>query len=145
MKKYLNDSHFEILGVNKQSTNDEIKKAYRKQSMLWHPDKFSNDHAKWVEAHEIFIKIKEAYDLLKDYRPTESDNCNFRIRVKSTNIFAVGYDRANKVLKVEFRNGNVYEYYEVPHDIYIAFMNAESKGKFGKNYIFYKYKYKQVF
>ena len=69
MKVFLSDIHFEILGVNKQSTKDEIKKAYRKKSKEWHPDKFANDEEKWQIAHLKFIKITEAYELLKNYEP----------------------------------------------------------------------------
>ena len=132
--------------------------------MLWHPDKFSNDKDKWNEAHHKFIKIVEAYELLENYevpklkeeqkedrstfRPThknKSERANIvRLRVKSSNIFSVGYDSITKTLQVEFKNGIIYEYYEVPEIIYSAFMNAESKGKFGNKNIFYKYHYKQV-
>ena len=46
------------------------------------------------------------------------------------------------LLQVEFKNGSVYEYYEVPENVYVAFMNADSKGRFIGN--LYKYKYRQV-
>lgn len=162
MKILLSDIHFEILCVSRQSTKEEIKKAYRRQSMLWHPDKFSNDEIKWKEAHLRFIKIAEAYELLENYEPpklkqvpkpkeshfkssptSKADRANIiRTRVKSSNVFAIGYDKANKILQVEFKNGSVYEYYEVPENVFLAFMSAESKGRFIGN--LYKYKYRQV-
>jgi len=167
LKIVLSDTHFEILGVNKQSSKEEIKKAYRKQSMLWHPDKFSNDKEKWESAHLKFIKIAEAYELLQNYEPpkiretqkradtnfksattnktanAKTERANIiRIRVQSSNVFAIGYDKNSMILQVEFKNGSVYEYYEVPETIYVAFMNASSKGRFVGN--LYKYKYRQV-
>jgi len=65
-----------------------------------------------------------------------------RIKVKSSNVFAIGYDSNAKILQVEFKNGSVYEYYEVPENIYVAFMNSESKGRFVGN--LYRYKYQQI-
>lgn len=162
MKNILTDKHFEILGVSKQSTKDEIKKAYRKQSKLWHPDKFSNDISKWNEAHLRFVEIAEAFELLQNYQPpklndtpktkestykftqkTKTERANIsRTRVKSSNVFAIGYDKERKILQVEFKKGSIYEYYDVPESVFNEFMNAESKGRFMGN--LYKYKYRQV-
>jgi len=54
--------YYEILGVNKNSTADEVKKAYRKKAMQYHPDKNPGD--KKSEAN--FKDAAEAYDVLKD-------------------------------------------------------------------------------
>lgn len=54
--------YYEILGVGKQSTDDEIKKAYRKLAIKYHPDK--NQGSK--EAEERFKEIGEAYEVLSD-------------------------------------------------------------------------------
>lgn len=51
--------YYEILGVNKSATADEIKRAYRKLAMTHHPDKHGGDDAKFKE-------IGEAYEALKD-------------------------------------------------------------------------------
>jgi len=53
-----------------------------------------------------------------------------RIPVESSNLEAVGYDPNNGLLEIEFKNGRVYEYYEVPEYIYDELMSAESKGKY---------------
>src|SRR5512133_2221778 len=51
-----------VLGVPRTATDDEIKKAYRKLAMTYHPD--HNNGAK--EAEERFKEITEAYDVLRD-------------------------------------------------------------------------------
>ena len=55
--------YYEVLGVNKNSTDDEIKKAYRKLARKYHPD-LNRDDPKTAEAK--MKEINEAYDVLKD-------------------------------------------------------------------------------
>ena len=55
---------YEALGVAKNASDDEIKKAYRKLAMKYHPDRNQGDRAK--EAEEKFKEIKEAYEILSD-------------------------------------------------------------------------------
>ena len=52
---------YKILGISKGATDDEIKKAYRKMAVKWHPDK-----NKSPEAEEKFKDIAMAYEVLKD-------------------------------------------------------------------------------
>lgn len=54
--------YYEVLGVAKNATADEIKKAYRKMAIKYHPDKNPGDK----EAEEKFKEAAEAYDVLSD-------------------------------------------------------------------------------
>lgn len=59
--------YYEVLGVDKNATADEIKKAYRKLALKYHPDKFANkSDAEKKEAEEKFIEAANAYDVLSD-------------------------------------------------------------------------------
>lgn len=55
--------YYDILGVSKSATADEIKKAYRKQALEWHPDRHKDDKE---AAEKRFKEINEAYQILSN-------------------------------------------------------------------------------
>lgn len=58
----MSKNYYEILGVSKTASQEELKKAYRKLAMQYHPDKNAGNK----EAEEKFKEISHAYDILSD-------------------------------------------------------------------------------
>jgi DnaJ-class molecular chaperone len=55
--------YYDVLGISKGASADEIKKAYRKQALEWHPDRHKDDKE---NAEKRFKEVNEAYQVLSD-------------------------------------------------------------------------------
>src|SRR5579859_7769493 len=61
-------NYYETLGLTKSASADDIKKAYRKLALEWHPDKHTGDK---TEAEKKFKEINEAYQVLSNPQKRE--------------------------------------------------------------------------
>ena len=67
IKKAKRKNYYEILGVDKGAGESEVKKAYRKKAIQWHPDKHANSTPEeQKQAEATFKDIGEAYGVLSD-------------------------------------------------------------------------------
>ncbi|RLK59561.1 MULTISPECIES: KTSC domain-containing protein [Actinokineospora] len=64
--------------------------------------------------------------------------------VASTSIAAIGYDADRRVLEVEFHNGGVYQYLDVPKKVYWQFASSPSLGAFLNHEIKDRYSMREV-
>ena len=58
----MTEDYYDLLGVSREASPEEIKKAYRKMAVKYHPDKNAGDK----KAEEMFKKVSEAYEVLHD-------------------------------------------------------------------------------
>ena len=87
--------YYEVLGVQKTATDDEIKKAYRKLAVKYHPDRNPGDKS----AEEKFKEVAEAYDVLRDPQKRQNyDQFGFD-GVNGAGGFSGGYTNAEDLFK----------------------------------------------
>jgi len=64
--------------------------------------------------------------------------------IESSNLIKTEYDTEIKKLVAEFKNGMIYEYEDVPHQIYTQFRSAKSQGSFFNSQISKVFKYIKI-
>lgn len=76
-----------------------------------------------------------------------SENINgklIEVVIKSSNLAEAVYNTETKNLRVSFNSGSIYEYDDVPWDVFTKFRMADSQGSFFSKNIARSYKYKKV-
>lgn len=87
--------YYEVLGIQKNATDDEIKKAYRKLAVKYHPDRNPGDK----EAEEKFKEVAEAYDVLRDPQKRQRYDQFGPEGVNGAGGFGGGYSNAEDLFK----------------------------------------------
>jgi len=83
-------AYAELLGVPLTASKEEIRKAFKKQALKWHPDKHPPESR--IEAEEMFKKITMAYEVLSGH--TES---KFFQEDVFANFFAAFFQKISKM------------------------------------------------
>jgi len=101
----MSEDYYKLLGVQKSASNEEIKKAYRKLAMKYHPDHTKGDKG----AEETFKKISEAYAVLSDKEKRKEYDTfgseGFRQRFTQEDIFR-GFDFGDIFKEFGFGGGD---------------------------------------
>ncbi len=142
MKKIVDYRKF--LGVNEKAELKELKTVYRTLMKDWHPDKFQDSNDAKLEAEEKSKYIIEAYHFLVSIAP-ETRAQSFEAYVETTtNSSIADFEYKSQVLQINFMDGNVYEYFDVPKATYVKLINADSPGRFARRHIFNSFVYRSV-
>ena len=67
-----------------------------------------------------------------------------RTPVSSSNLASIGYDPSTKTLEIEFNDGALYQYDDVPESEYTGLMGASSHGKYFHRNIKSRYRYRRI-
>jgi len=67
-----------------------------------------------------------------------------RVPVESSHIRSIGYDENTSRLEIEFKDGTVYEYDDVPQHVHEELMAADSQGVYANSNIYKKYTQRKI-
>jgi len=133
-----------ILDVNKDAELHELKTVYRSLMKTWHPDKFQHSEEDKLAAEEKSKTIIEAYHFLVSIAPETRNQTAAEYNNTTSASGIMDFEYKAQVLKIYFADGNVYEYFDVPKEVYRKLVNADSPGRFARRHIFNDYVYRSI-
>ncbi len=142
MKKIVD--YRKLLEVDKNADLQTLKSVYRTMMKTWHPDKFTASPEARQEAEEKSKTIIEAYHFLVSIAPETHNQSFAEYTITTTTSMIVDFDYQSQVLKVNFADGSVYEYFDVPKAVYIKLINADSPGRFARRHIYNNFVYRST-
>ncbi|SDT63687.1 DnaJ domain-containing protein [Mucilaginibacter mallensis] len=142
MKKIVD--YRKLLEVNKDSELAELKTVYRSLMKTWHPDKFQESAEAKLAAEEKSKHIIEAYHFLVSIAPETLSQSIEEYNTTTGTCGILDFEYKSQVLKIYFTDDSVYEYFDVPKEVYRKLINADSPGRFARRHIFNSYVYRSV-
>jgi curved DNA-binding protein CbpA len=141
MKKII--EYRKVLEVTKTTSLSELKTAYRNAMKTYHPDRVQDEEKK-AQLEEKSKELIEAYHFLVSIAPEtiEQEKPEYIKTTTTSNIADINY--ADQKLRVDFLDGSVYEYYNVPKNMYIKLINAGSPGRLARRHIYNEFTYRNI-
>ena len=133
-----------LLNVNKDAELQELKTVYRSLMKTWHPDKFQDSSEDKLAAEEKSKTIIEAYHFLVSIAPETLTQSVEEYNNTTANAGILDFEYKSQVLKIYFSDDSVYEYFDVPKEVYRKLINADSPGRFARRHIFNEYVYRSL-
>ncbi|CCG54165.1 Probable DnaJ-class molecular chaperone [Flavobacterium indicum GPTSA100-9 = DSM 17447] len=132
-----------LLNVTKEATLKELKTIYRNSMKEDHPDTISDPIAR-LAAEERSKNIIEAYHFLVSIAPETQEKVKetYEQTITTSNILDFWMEKG--VLYINFLDGNCFEYFGVPKNVYIKMINAESPSRFARRHIYKAYLYRSA-
>lgn len=142
MKKIVD--YRKLLGVNEKVELQELKTVYRSLMKNWHPDKFQDCAESKLQAEEKSKTIIEAYHFLVSINPETRNQSLAEYTVTTSTSSIADFEYKSQVLTINFHDGSVYEYFDVPKAVYVKLVNADSPGRFARRHIYNAYVYRST-
>ncbi|WP_448700902.1 KTSC domain-containing protein [Mucilaginibacter sp. AW1-3] len=142
MKKIVD--YRKLLGTTEVSTLNELRSVYKSLMKTWHPDRFTDNEEAKLEAEEKSKTIIEAYHFLVSIAPETREQTLTDYTATTTTSNILDFDYQKQVLTIKFFDGAEYEYFDVPRNVYIKLVNADSPGRFARRHIFTEYVYRST-
>ena len=121
----------------------DLKTAYRNLVKEWHPDKFQDGDVNQEEAELKSRQIIDGYHFLVSIAP-ETKAANIEAYTSTiTDSGILDMQHKGQVLEITFLDGTTYEYFGVPKNVFIKFINSDKQMRFARRSIFNSYLYRK--
>lgn len=127
--------HRKLFGITKDTNLAELKSLYRNLMKEWHPDKFQGDEAAKLDAESKSTAIIEAYHFLVSLSPETHEQNQEEYNNTITTCGIIDWEYKGQMLKLNFSDGSVYEYFGVAKSIYNKFLNSPTQMRFARRHI----------
>ncbi|MDP4662374.1 MAG: KTSC domain-containing protein [Salibacteraceae bacterium] len=133
-----------LFSVEGEITLDTLKKTYRNLVKEWHPDKFQAGDEKALEAEEMSRKIIDGYHFLVSIAPEtrEAQAAEYEAMINEFGI--ADYKHKGLLLEITFTNGDTYEYFGVPKNVFLKFNSSDKQVRFAKRSIYTSFVYRKA-
>ncbi|WP_339757271.1 KTSC domain-containing protein [uncultured Winogradskyella sp.] len=120
-----------------------LKKSYRNLVKEWHPDKFQDGDVGQEEAELKSRQIIDGYHFLVSIAPeTKASNLeDYTKTIMESNI--LDFQHKGLLLEITFLDSSSYEYFGVPKNVFIKFLNSDKQMRFARRSIFNSYLYRK--
>jgi curved DNA-binding protein CbpA len=120
-----------------------LKKSYRDLVKEWHPDKFQAGDAGQEEAELKSRQIIDGYHFLVSIAPETKAANQEDYTATITNSGILDMHHKGQLLEITFLDGTTYEYFGVPKNVFIKFINSDKQMRFARRSIFNSYLYRK--
>jgi uncharacterized protein len=124
-----------------KSADPAVSRAWRTRRVA---EGYERMVASWRAQRTTAIVRGLAIERLVIREDEQREHIMIREPVGSSNVASIGYDAPSETLEVEFTNGSIYQYFNIPSGLYDQLMSASSKGQFLNVYIKNAYPYSRV-
>lgn len=132
-----------LFSVEKEIDLKILKKSYRDLVKEWHPDKFQDGDPQKEAAEIKSRQIIDGYHFLVSIA-LETKAANLEEYIITTSESGIAdYHHKGMLLEIKFLDGNTYEYFGVPKNVYIKMVNSDKLNRFAKRNIFNSYLYRK--
>jgi len=132
-----------LYGAERNTTLAELKNTYRKLVKEYHPDKFQEEEKK-NEAEEVSKRVIEGYHFLVSISPETAVANKEKYLESISNHLVVDFNHKGQVLRLDFSDGNSYEYFGVSRELYTKLCQSDIQTRFARRKICETFTYRSV-
>ena len=133
-----------LFSIEEEIDLKDLKTKYRNLVKDWHPDKFQSDDEKFAEAELKSQQIIDGYHFLISIAPETKEANAVEYSETTSTCRILDFDLKGQVLRIDFSNGDSYEYFGVSKKVFQKLINSDIPVRFAKRNIYNDFLYRKM-